>query len=50
MNRNRAFHNVSVRYHKGVKRIGGVCTWDSNNLACEMITIQVNIFKHQQAK
>ena len=37
INRNKAFHNVSVRYHKTVKRIAGLCTWDSNHLAYESV-------------
>ena len=44
----RTFHNVSVGYHKVVKRIAGLYTRDSNNLACE--SVGVNIFKHLQAK
>ena len=47
-NRNRAFNNVSVGYHKAVKRIAGLCTWDSNHSACEIVG--VNIFRHLQAK
>ena len=30
--RNIAFHNVSVGYHKAVKGIAGLCTWDRNHL------------------
>ena len=48
INRNRAFHNVSVGYHKAVKRIAGLCTWDSNHLTCE--SVGVNIFRHIQSK
>ena len=47
-NRNRAFNNVSVGYHKAVKRIAGLCTWDSNHSACEIVG--VDIFRHLQAK
>ena len=42
MNRNIAFHNVSVGYHKAVNIIAGLCTWDSNHLAWE--SVGVNIF------
>ena len=35
INRNIAFNNVSVEYHKPVKRIAGLCTSNSNLLARE---------------
>ena len=47
MNRYKAFHTVSIEYHKTAKIIGGLstkCTWDSNNLACERA--EVNLFRH----
>ena len=48
LNRNRSFHNVSVRYHETVKIIAGLCTFESNHLACE--SVGNNIFRHLQAK
>ena len=47
ININREFHNVSVGYHKAVKRIAGLRTWDSNHLACA--SAGVNMFRHLQA-
>ena len=48
MNRNKAYHNVFVGYHKAVKKIAGLCTWDSNHLECE--SVGVNICRHLQSK
>ena len=47
-NRKKLLHNISVSYHKAVKRIAHLNVWDSNHLACEIV--RVNIFKHLQAK
>ena len=44
----RAFHNVLVGYHKAVKRIAGLCTWDRNHLTCE--NVGVNIFRPLRAE
>ena len=38
INRNRAFHNIQVGYHKAAKRIAELCTWDSNYLTCENVS------------
>ena len=35
---------ISVAYHKAVKRICGLNTWDSNHIACEIAGVK--IFKH----
>ena len=54
INTNRALHTAHkailhvILLHEGVKRIPGLCTWDSNHLACE--SIGINIFRQLQAK
>ena len=35
---------ISIGYHKAIKRLAGMHVWDSNHAACERI--DVNIFKH----
>ena len=48
-NKNRAFHyNVSVGYHKAVKWVAGLCTWDSIHFTCE--SVGVNVFRHLRDK
>ena len=46
INRNKEFHDISVGYNKAAKRIAGLCTLDSNHLACE--SLAVDIFRHLQ--
>ena len=41
-------NRISVAYHKAVKKIAGLNTWDSNHEACE--TVGVFLFKHLLAK
>ena len=36
--------NISVSYHKAVKKTAGLKPWDSNHQACT--TVQINIFQH----
>ena len=40
--------NISVTYHKAVKRTAGLKTWDNNHDACNIVN--VNIFRHLVAK
>ena len=32
-NINRAFHDVAIGYHKAVKKIAELCTWDCNQIS-----------------
>ena len=41
-------NKISVAYHKAIKNVLNMNTWDSNHLACEILG--VNLFKHFQAK
>ena len=41
-------NRISVVYHKSIKKILNMNTWDSNHLACEILG--VNLFTHLQAK
>ena len=36
---------ISIVYHKAVKKLAGLAPWDSNHEACN--TVGVNIFKHR---
>ena len=47
-NRKKNLYKTSVAYHKAIKRIVHLNSWDSNHLGCELVG--VNIFKHLQAK
>ena len=47
-NRLKNMHKISVAYHKAIKRVVNLNTWDSNHIACEIIG--VNLFQHLQAK
>ena len=39
---------ISIVYHKAVKKLAGLAPWDSNHEACN--TVGVNIFKHLMVK
>ena len=39
---------IAVGYHKAVKRLAGMCPWDSNHEACQQVG--VNIFRHLLTK
>ena len=41
-------NRISVAYHKSIKKVLNMNSWDSNHLACEIS--EVNLFKHLQAK
>ena len=49
INRNRAFHKVSVGYHKTGKRIAGLCTWDSNHSTSESVGVN-KAFRYVEKK
>ena len=39
---------IAVAYHKAIKRVVNMNTWDSNHVACEILG--TNLFQHMQAK
>ena len=47
-NRKNIMNRISVAYHKSIKKVLNMNSWDSNHLACEILG--VNIFRHLQAK
>ena len=47
-NRKNIMNRISVAYHKSIKKVLDINSWDSNHLACEILG--VNIFKHLPAK
>ena len=47
-NRKSNLSKVSVAYHKAIKKVQNMKTWDSNHAACEKLG--VNLFRHLQMK
>lgn len=48
MEKHSSFKNISISYHKSLKRMCNLNVWDSNHMACSLLGM--NTFKHFLAK